>query len=559
MELTKISIQNFKKIKNAEFQLGKINYLVGGNNAGKSSILQAIHCAVTAAQSQVENDGARVLAEENLKYSPAGDFNLLGHRKPLENSSYGHRATILFSGMSDSGDEASYSVKLYKGRNNRNVGIERSGSVLGFGSHVYSRKSPFSVFVPGLAGVANYEEFKAEASVFRRIAGGEANLYLRNVFLILKKRNLLDEFTRLARLVFPDLRIEVEFNQEKDIYIDVKVRTNDSSITVPLDLVGTGVLQALQIFAYATLAKPALLLLDEPDAHLHPSNQALLVQAFEVISENTETKIVLATHSRHLLNSAPDSANIFWVDNGTIKQDQDLDLIKLLMEIGALDEADAIIGRNNSLIIATEDTDTRALALLLSKATEREYTIIKLNGVSNSSIAREILDQLIPHFQGNPRVIFHRDRDFMTDDEVDRWKEKIETDQIKCFVTNGSDIESYYLNPSHLAAVAQVDVENINQFLDELLRENSRDIRNKFASKRREINIGMNRDGGAPRTEDLLPNNDIPSVEHVVGKFLLKKIRSKSNERIGIEIDPICQPQHNLSPELTDMIEQMYN
>ena len=369
---------------------------------------------------------------------------------------------------------------------------------------------------------------------------------------------MLDEFADLAHLVFPNLTVVVNFDDERDIYIDVRIRTSRNSVEVPLDLVGTGVLQALQIFAYATLAKPALLLLDEPDSHLHPSNQALLVRAFEAISDNTETKIVLATHSRHLLNSAPDSANIFWVENGTIKQNQDFDLIKLLMEIGALDAADAIVGRNNALIIATEDTDTTAIEYLLGRATDREYSIVKLNGVSNSIVACKIMDQLLVHTQGNPKVVFHRDRDFMTDDEVDRWKEKMETEQIRCFITSGSDIESYFLDPEHLATIAQVDVNEINGVLAELLRENSSPIREKFTKKRREINISMNRDGGGPETTALLPDNNIPSMEHAVGKFILKKFRGKSHEIFNIEINPISQPQQNLCPELTDLIDQLF-
>jgi len=558
MELTKITIRNFKKIRSAELPLAKINFLVGGNNAGKSSILQAIHCAVTAAQSQVENDGARVLAEENLKYSPAGDFSRLGHGRPLENSSYGHRAKIEFSGKTVSGDDASYAVQLYKGRNNKNVGIERSGTTPGFGSHINSVKSPFSVFVPGLAGVASFEEFRSEATVFRRIAGGEANLYLRNVFLILQRRGLLADFVELARLVFPGLRVNVDFDPTRDIHINVNVQTGLGVAQIPLDLVGTGVLQALQIFAYATLAKPSLLLLDEPDSHLHPSNQALLVQAFEAITEKTSTKIVLATHSRHLLNSAPETSKIFWVENGTIKEDQDFDLIKLLMEIGALDDADSIIGADGNLIVATEDSDTTALEHLLSVATERDYTIVRLNGVSNSNVACKVLDQLVPHTRGPAKVLFHRDRDFMTDDEVDRWKRQVESESIRCWVTRESDIESYFLSVAHLAAVSGLDPADITQFLNELLRENSRDIRSQFSKKRREVNMQMNRDGGGPATEELLPNDHVPSVEHAVGKFLVKKVRGRSHEVLGREIDPICLPRENLCPELTEVIEQLF-
>lgn len=48
--LTKVRISNFKRIKEAELEIGPVTYIVGGNNSGKSSAIQAIHTAVTAAQ-----------------------------------------------------------------------------------------------------------------------------------------------------------------------------------------------------------------------------------------------------------------------------------------------------------------------------------------------------------------------------------------------------------------------------------------------------------------------------------------------------------------------------
>lgn len=48
--LKSITIQKFKGIHEIDLQLGEINVLVGGNNAGKSSVLQAIQFAVSIAQ-----------------------------------------------------------------------------------------------------------------------------------------------------------------------------------------------------------------------------------------------------------------------------------------------------------------------------------------------------------------------------------------------------------------------------------------------------------------------------------------------------------------------------
>jgi len=147
----------------------------------------------------------------------------------------------------------------------------------------------------------------------------------------------------------------------------------------------------------------------------------------------------------------------------------------------------------------------------------------------------------------------------MTDDEVHRWKAEIETDQIKCFVTLGSDIESYFLNIEHLAFLSNHSVEDISAFMDNILRTNSGDIRNSFSNKRREINTRMHRDGGSPPTNELLPANSVPQLEHAVGKFILKKIRGTSLGILGRVLDPITKPNQNLCTDLTDLIESMYD
>ncbi|MFX4223303.1 MAG: ATP-dependent nuclease [Thalassobaculum sp.] len=559
MELNSIRIQRFKKARNVNLELDRVNYLVGGNNSGKSSILQAIHCSVTAAQSQVANDGATVLAEDSLIYSPSSDFSLLGNGRPFENRSDGHRAKITFTGIADDGSDGAYSIELYKGRNNRNVGIERSGKVTGFGQQISSTISPFTVFVPGLAGVAHYEEFKTEAFVLRRIAGGEANLYLRNVLLILKERDQLDQLLTLLKEIYPNIAMIVQFDPRRDLYIDVRVKTDSRAIWAPIDLIGTGVLQAIQIFAYATLANPILLLLDEPDSHLHPSNQTLLSKAFEVLTERTGTKIILATHSRHLINSAPDDAKFFWIENGTVKDNDDSELIKLLMEIGILDDADSIISGSISLIVVTEDENPKPLKLLINSVTDRDFNIVRLKGVANSEIGKQIFEQILPHIQGTPKIIFHRDRDFMTDTEVINWKNSIESNNIKCFVTSGPDIESYYLDVDHLVSISNCERSDLENFISILISENESEIRSKFRKKRQEINMKLYRDGGAPVTDHLLDTTTPPQVQHVVGKFLVKKIRERSRDALGVQVEPIRSPSAGLAPDLAAIIGSLFD
>jgi AAA15 family ATPase/GTPase len=46
-----VHIQRFKNLGDTSFNLRDLNVIVGGNNSGKSSILQAIHFAIAVVQS----------------------------------------------------------------------------------------------------------------------------------------------------------------------------------------------------------------------------------------------------------------------------------------------------------------------------------------------------------------------------------------------------------------------------------------------------------------------------------------------------------------------------
>ena len=50
-QIRKVEIKRFKRIANLELELGSTTLVIGANNAGKSSVLQAIHFAVSLAQS----------------------------------------------------------------------------------------------------------------------------------------------------------------------------------------------------------------------------------------------------------------------------------------------------------------------------------------------------------------------------------------------------------------------------------------------------------------------------------------------------------------------------
>jgi AAA15 family ATPase/GTPase len=282
MHLTKLELKKYKKVSLANINLEPINVIVGGNNAGKSSILQGIHFSVTASAAS-RQQGQQTFSCDYLLYNPTQDFSILRNGTPYKNfrGDNESKLTLKTNVLNNEGEieEISYSITLYKGRNHGNIGCERTGSYIKLGALITNPSSLFSIYVPGLAGVPQVEELRAQAIVRRGVASGDANLYLRNVIYYIKKDGKLRQLNDWFSSIFNNATVTVLFNDTKDTFINVKVRVDGK--TVPLELAGTGILQILQIISYVTYFNPSLLLLDEPDSHLHPNNQAVLAEVLQ--------------------------------------------------------------------------------------------------------------------------------------------------------------------------------------------------------------------------------------------------------------------------------------
>lgn len=516
-----VRIQNFKKLEDARIELGPITYLVGGNNSGKSSVLQAIHTAVSCAQASVDL-GQRVVAETSLRYSPVADFTLLGHGGPYENRANGQRGIVDFEGVAaGSGDQADYRIEMYKARNHGNVGVDRSGVAPGFGQLISDPQKLFSVYVPGLAGVPHREEMSGYAAVFRKAASGDANLVFRNIICLIDDRDLLSKLEELVGEVLNlPVNFDVQFDVERDLYVNVRMATGEdpsSSDYLPVDLWGTGILQVTQIFAYVLLFSPKLLLVDEPDSHLHPSRQQSLGAALEKVSDQFDCKVVVSTHSRHLLTGASPAVRVIWMKGGQVESSDQRELTALLLDLGALDQLD----NSTSCVIYTEDANPALLQLALDSLglDHNAVRIATFNGLNNSFAAQAFHD-MAQMLNSAPRVIIHRDRDFLTSEELSEWARPFEEKGVVVFCPTLCDVEAYYVTAAHIAKVTGLPLDEAAGIRSTVIEAHDSELRRKHREKRRFANRKY-LDGGAPRTEALWPEGEPPSEDAIYGKDVL--------------------------------------
>lgn len=390
MRLASVSIQRFKRLERVDFNLDGVNVLIGGNNSGKSTVIQAVHFGLTLLQSLNVADKwpakakkALTVSPQELIYLPSDHPYALGYGgRLLEDED----KSIVIRLSFDNGEVLTLSVR--KGRIT-NIMVEPDN--VEFAKGLSSLEAPYSIFSPGLAGVARQENFVSDGVLLRALARGDANAFLRNILYRLHQKQEWADFEADLAAVFPKAQIKVKFNQHIDQFIDVRIE--EVSNPIPLDLAGTGLLQSIQILAYFHLFSPKLIILDEPDSHLHPNNQRLLCTLLSNLSIERGVQVLMTTHSRHVIDTLYSSAKMLWVQNGSIVEAQAEDQLDILLELGALDITERIKASSPKVIVLTEDTISQYLQILLDNSgfKQKETELLSYNGVTNPHLLKPLI------------------------------------------------------------------------------------------------------------------------------------------------------------------------
>ena len=203
--------------------------------------------------------------------------------------------------------------------------------------------------------------------------------------------------------------------------------------------------------AYLHLFAPKLIVLDEPNSHLHPNNQRLLCSLLTTIAWERDVQVIMTTHSRHVLDSMYNDARILWVQEGQVVKATAEDQVDILLELGALDVEEKIASGKFKAIVLTEDAVTQYLNIILRNSgfTPSDTTVLSYNGVTNV----HLLKPLVKHIKkiSNAVIVVHRDRDFLDNNEVEDWKKQIRAIEAEPFVTAEIDVEGYFCADDYLS------------------------------------------------------------------------------------------------------------
>lgn len=584
VRLDKIAISDFKCIQTLEIELKPITALVGGNTSGKSSALQAAQLGVSILQASFR--GLRKNGTAEFSTTVANDAVLFRPTEHLLDLRRGGAATqsngfsVQYSGVDlDTNTDKTLKIEIRRGKN-ANIAITREGDE-DLAVVLANDEQPFSILTPGLSGISMREEWRTKAAMDAAVMHGDANLYLRTVLDHLFKRDL-DEgaqtawiqqrsidalpdgsgwkaFARLLDRCYEGARVLVKHDPNHDRFINVEVESPRASVT--LDMASTGMLQVIQIVAYACFYAPPLLLLDEPDAHLHADSQSRLYEALKGVPSDTQTRILFASHSPQLIQRLmyDDNAEAIWMAEGEkVPLDEaQRPAIPIMMALGALTAGAEIFDPARQVILMTEDKNSEPVRVLaLANKAPENLAVLSYNGCGNLPAAR-LLANMISDMRPDAKIIIHRDRDFRTPEEMAFELATASAERQRNGITGVSeiftpfnDVEHSFAQADHLKAVfPEVDPALIDAAITDETALRRDDLVQAAHVAREKIQVatyiprkkaksewgaaGM--PNQAPAVAGFKPANGLTPVsfEHTHGKKLMAGLKSRIHGHVG--------------------------
>jgi len=322
MLLTKMVIRNFKLFEEVEIDLAERVVFVGPNNSGKTSALQALTLWDIGVKRWLEKRGGGpvpkkrpgvTIGRRDLIAIPVPVANMLWrNRRVRQGQRVGGKTRtqnvlieIYVEGVSQGepwvcGMEFDYAnEESFYCRPVRTSAEER----MEVPSHLADLRL---AYLPPMAGLAPREDKLEMGSINARLGEGQTSQVLRNLcWQVLESKEGGKKWKRIVERM--EELFGIRLNEPRYIKergeIVMEYRTHDG-VKLDLSASGLGQLQTLLLLAYMSVYPGAVLLIDEPDAHLEILRQRQIYQVLAEQAAETDSQIIIASHSEVILNEA---------------------------------------------------------------------------------------------------------------------------------------------------------------------------------------------------------------------------------------------------------------
>ena len=291
-----VRIRGFKRFGQVEFRLPGHLVLAGTNNTGKTTILQAIASWSLALQRWRElgdfnrpHGYARApIARQAFVAVPLRSFDLLWRDRGYEGQveieiRHGAGWSVAMEFIADSTEQIYVRPKA-------DVPVE-----------VLRELELQAVYVPSMTGLETSERLLQPVAVEQILGLGRPGEVLRN--LLVAAHYDESAWIALRNSIAKLFGYELLAPDAAAPFIRAEYRMAADGPLLDIASAGSGFQQVLMLLAFLHTRPGAVLLLDEPDAHLHLILQDAIYHELRSVASRQRSQLIVATHSEVLINA----------------------------------------------------------------------------------------------------------------------------------------------------------------------------------------------------------------------------------------------------------------
>lgn len=325
--ITKLVLKNFKSVAMETYEFTDFDLLVGRNNCGKSTILQAMaiwqFCVDEFHRAKRGGKTGIQVVLPNFTALPVPEFNLLWHDKV-------DRKYTAVAGKRNKSDYILIEVELsWLTKDRESCQFKASLRYLAaqtafaipnpdwksFREAEKTAGFPQIAYVPPFSGLEPTEEWRDEGPIKRQIGKAQPGSILRNLLYRVcfppssdekdqsgKGRKSPPDWMELKTMINRWFGMELlEPKYEKGVDTQIVCEYKQRGKTFDIIAGGSGFHQALTLLAFLYGYKPTAILMDEPDAHMHVNLQREVLDYFQAKCRERGVQFILATHAEELV------------------------------------------------------------------------------------------------------------------------------------------------------------------------------------------------------------------------------------------------------------------
>lgn len=349
--IRKVTLKNFKRFDEVTFVLPGHLVLAGPNNTGKTTLLQAIAAWSLGllewkklAQPRKVNVAYAWADIERLAFSAAAlrSFDLLWRNRatnaPLE-------IGLQFDGRPDmlTLEFKFQAAGLVNVRPKASVDADRLAEIAELET----------VFIPAIGGLVREESMLADrVAIQARLAQARAGEVLRNLVVLVHARQpeWAELNATLARMFGFELTAPV---RGAEITCEYR-RAGTQGPSFDLASAGSGMLQVLLVLSLLLTHDRAVLLIDEPDAHLHLILQRAIYGELRAVAAARGSQLLIATHSEQVIDTVDPRELCLMYGAPRLVADTE-ERAQLVRSLGGLTHGDLLHAEGARGVLYTED------------------------------------------------------------------------------------------------------------------------------------------------------------------------------------------------------------